>query len=141
LGLLVLRLVVGGAFILHGWPKIQNATTWMNAFAGDQAPPGFLQAAAAYAEFGGGIAWIIGFLTPLASILIAATMATAIAIAHLPAGHPFVATSPGQPSFELAAAYLAVAMALLLVGPGALSLDYCLFGRRRSDEPLRPVLP
>src|SRR4051794_26073773 len=111
-GLLLLRLVVGSAFILHGWPKIQNATTWMNAFAGDHAPPGFLQAAAAVAEFGGGIAWVVGLLVPLFSLLIACTMATAIAMAHLPQGHSFVAAAPGQPSFELAAAYLAVGLAL-----------------------------
>src|SRR5688500_4401142 len=89
-GLLLLRLVVGAAFILHGWPKIQNPTAWMNAFAGDQAPPGFLQAAAAVAEFGGGIAWVLGLLTPLFSFLIACTMAAALAMAHLPAGDPFV---------------------------------------------------
>jgi putative oxidoreductase len=140
LGLLVIRLVVGVAFILHGWPKVQNANAWMNAFAGDQAPPAFLQAAAAYTEFGGGIAWIVGFLTPLASIAIAATMGTAIVIAHLPAGHPFVSPTGGS-SFELAAAYLAVALMLLLVGPGTLSLDALLFGRRASNEPLRPTVP
>ena len=40
LGLLVLRLVFGAAFMLHGWPKIQNATAWM----GPEAPvPGALQ--------------------------------------------------------------------------------------------------
>jgi putative oxidoreductase len=142
-GLLVLRLVVGAAFILHGWPKIQNATTWMNAFAGEKAPPGYLQAAAAISEFGGGIAWIIGFLTPLAAIGIAAVMATAIATAHLPAGDPFIAVNvrgqPYHPSFELAAAYLAAALCLLLTGPGALSLDYLLFGRRRS-EPESPSM-
>src|SRR5438552_13740892 len=138
LGLLVLRLVVGGAFILHGWPKIQNATTWMNAMAGDQAPPPFLQAAAAVAEFGGGIAWILGLLTPLASILIACVMATAIVTVHLKAGQPFVDPMGGK-SFELPAAYLAVALCLLLAGPGRMSLDALLFGRRESDElPLTP---
>jgi putative oxidoreductase len=128
-GLLVLRLVVGAAFIIHGWPKIQNATTWMNGFPG--APPPYLQAAAAVAEFGGGIAWIIGFLTPLFSMMIACTMAVAAFTVHIPKGDPFVSTQGGA-SFELAAAYFAVAVCLLLVGPGQFSLDYCLFGRRRT---------
>src|SRR5262245_53952422 len=95
LGLLVLRLVVGAAFILHGWPKVyqngqfynQNGqlvmTTWMNAFAGEKAPPPYLQGAAAVAEFGGGIALIVGFLAPLAAIGIAATMGTALATVHI----------------------------------------------------------
>src|SRR5688572_29253926 len=74
LGLLLLRLVMGAAFILHGWPKIQNATAWMGA---DAPVPGFLQAAAAASEFGGGILLILGLLTPLALLGLAATMAVA----------------------------------------------------------------
>jgi len=51
-GLLLLRLVVGAAFLFHGWPKIQNPFGWM----GPEAPmPGILLALAALAEFGGGI--------------------------------------------------------------------------------------
>ena len=44
IGLLAVRLVVGVAFLFHGWPKIQNPMGWM----GEKAPvPGLLQAAAA----------------------------------------------------------------------------------------------
>src|SRR4051812_4305164 len=102
-GLLVLRVVVGAAFIFHGWPKIQNPMGWMGA---DATVPGGLQLLAAVSEFGGGIALIVGLLTPLAALGIAATMAVALGTFHLPRGDPFVGM-PGKPSFELAADYLA----------------------------------
>jgi putative oxidoreductase len=133
-GLLVLRLVAGSAMMLHGWPKIQHAFSWM----GPQAPvPGILQALAALAEFGGGICWILGLLTPLASFLILCNMVVAAGMVHLPHGDPFVASKPGGLSYEPALDYLAIALVLLLVGPGRLSLDALLFGRRRSvGEPV-----
>ena len=133
-GLLVLRLVMGAAFLLHGWPKVQNATTWMSQMP--NPPPPYLQAAAAVAEFGGGVALIIGFLTPLFAFLLACTMATAALMVHIPKGDPFV--SQGGPSWELAAVYFAASVMFLLVGPGQLSLDHCLFGRRRSAADLPP---
>src|SRR5207248_5761329 len=107
LGLLALRVVMGAAFVLHGWPKIQNPLGWM----GPQAPvPGVLQALAAVAEFGGGLALVVGLLTPVAAFGILCTMVVAIGMVHGPADHPFVPTQPGGPSFELAAVYLAGAL-------------------------------
>jgi putative oxidoreductase len=126
-GLLVLRVVVGLAFVFHGWPKIQNPMHWM----GDAPMPGELQALAALSEFGGGIALVLGLLTPLAALGIGATMGTAVFHVHLPMQHPFVG-APGKPSYELAAVYLAAAIVFLLVGPGRLSLDALLFGSRAS---------
>jgi len=130
LGLLALRGVAGAAFIFHGWPKIQNPTGWMGP---DPGVPGFLVAAAAVAEFGGGIAWILGALTPLFSLLLIGTMGYAAFIVHIPRGDPFVSLTP--PSYELALVYLAVAVLLLLAGPGRLSVDYCLFGRAGHERP------
>src|SRR5918999_5784893 len=123
--LLLVRLVMGGAFILHGWPKIQNPMGWMNAMGG-QGVPSFLQALAAFAEFGGGIALVLGLLTPIAAFGLVCQMLGALLLVHLPQGHPFV--SQAGPSYELALVYLVVAILLIVLGPGKWSLDAALFG-------------
>jgi putative oxidoreductase len=131
-GLLVLRLVVGLAFIYHGYGKIQHPFAWMP----EGAPvPGILQAAAAFSEFGGGIAWILGLLTPLASLGLASTMAVATYMHAVKWHHPFIATETDPHSYELATAYFAVALLLLLAGPGCLSIDRALFGERTPKTP------
>lgn len=139
-GLLLLRLAMGAAFMFHGWPKIQNAFHWMDAH-GSSGMPGYLQAAAAVSEFGGGAALILGLLTPLAALGIACTMATAIGMVHLRMGHAFVAAAPGQPSYELAAVYLAAAIMFGLVGPGKLSLDACMFGCSSAHSACNTAAP
>lgn len=126
-GLLLLRLVAGAAFLAHGSGKIQSPFSWMPP---DAPTPGFLQALAAVAEFfGGGLGWIAGFLTPIASLGVLATMTVAI-LFHVGQGHPFVGA--GGPSFELALLYWAIALLMILLGPGRFSLDAQLF-RRRDD--------
>lgn len=131
-GLLVLRVVVGAAFMFHGWPKIQNAMEWMGADAPVPAP---LQAAAATAEFVGGAALVFGLLTRLFALLLVITMAVAAGMVHIPAGDPFV-SSTGDASWELAAVYLASSLLFLLAGPGRFSLDALLFGSRSLERPV-----
>ena len=121
--LLALRLVAGPAFILHGWPKFQHATNWM----GDTFPS-WLQALAAFAEFGGGIALLLGLLTQLAALGIGIVMLVAMFMVHIPKGDPFVGHGGG--SWEPAADYLAMMIALMLRGAGSLSLDALLFKRK-----------
>jgi putative oxidoreductase len=134
-GLLAVRLVMGVAFILHGWPKIQNPTGWMMP---QGAVPPIFQALAAVAEFGGGIALILGLLTRVAAAALAITMATAITTVHLAMGDPFV--NPKGSSWELAGIYLACSILLLLAGPGRISLDAMLFGSRAGVPVDRPAL-
>jgi len=125
--LLLLRLVVGTAFIIHGWQKIQDPFGWM----GPQSPvPGLFQFLAAISEFGGGIAWIFGLLTPLAALGIGCTMTVAVTMHSMVLHDPFVSLTGGR-SFELASAYFCVAILLLVLGPGRFSLDSKIFGERR----------
>src|SRR5512139_2307339 len=125
-GLLVLRLMAGLAFAFHGYGKIQNPLGWMGPNAG---VPGVFQALAAVSEFGGGLAWMLGMLTPLASFGLACTMTVAVwthaAVLH----DPFVALRGGR-SWETAGVYLCVAILLLLAGPGRFSVDRIVFGEK-----------
>lgn len=130
--LLLLRLVMGVAFIFHGWPKIQNPMGWMGPEA---SVPAILQALAALAEFGGGMALVVGLLTRLASLGIISTMIVALGMVHLPHGHPFVGKA-GGPSYELVAVYLACAVLFLILGPGRFSLDALLFRKSTETKPV-----
>jgi putative oxidoreductase len=126
--LVILRLVAGSAFVQHGFGKIQSPLGWMGP---DSAIPAFFQLLAALSEFGGGIAWVLGLLTPLASFGIACTMTVAVYFHMVVRGDPFVnMTQELVPTYELPAAYLCIALVLLTVGPGKFSLDRKLFGER-----------
>ncbi len=125
-GLLLLRLVAGAAFLYHGYGKIQNPFGWMGPDAGF---PGVFQALAAVSEFGGGLAWMLGLLTPLASCGLACTMTVAVWMHAAVLHDPFVALQGGR-SYELASVYLCVAVLLLLAGPGRFSVDRVAFGEK-----------
>jgi putative oxidoreductase len=132
--LLLLRVIVGLAFMFHGWPLMADVA----AFAGNVKVPVWLAGVAAYTQFIGGILLILGFLTPIAAMLLGIEMLVALVKVHFPAGDPFV--NPAGRSFEVAAVFLCAMLAFLLAGPGAYSLDAVLMkgaamsaaGRRRG---------
>ncbi len=124
--LLLFRLVAGFAFLQHGWLLIRHPMTWMGP---DSHVPGFFQFLAAISEFGGAISWILGLLTRLSALGIACTMAVAVTMHRFVLGDPFVSATGGR-SYELAAAYLLVALLLLVAGPGRMSLDRIVFGKK-----------
>jgi putative oxidoreductase len=128
IGLLIVRLVFGCGIMLHGWYKIQSPGGPFHWMGADAPVPAFLQGVSVLAEFGGGLAVLVGLLTPLAALGIVCNMIVAIGMVHLPQGDPFVARGPGS-SFEPGAGYLAVALLLLLAGPGSISLDAWLWPR------------
>lgn len=117
--LLLLRLVCGLAFVLHGSGKIQNPFHWMGP---DSGMPSVLQALAALSEFGGGVAWLLGLVTPLASLGLACTMLTATG-EMIQGGSPFIANATAPGSFELPLVFLCIALLLLVAGPGRCSVD------------------
>jgi putative oxidoreductase len=121
--LLLLRLVIGYTFLVISWGKIQNPANWMQGitFAG------WLQTLAAVAEFGGGIALVLGLLTRLGAFGITCVMVVAIGTHILAFGDPYINFKGGS-SYQVAAAYLLIMLLLLATGPGRFSLDRVFFG-------------
>jgi putative oxidoreductase len=121
LGLLLLRLGIGGMFLYHGWPKLLGGPQkWAQLgtamrYAGVHAVPTFWGLAAALSEFGGGICLILGFCFRPACLLLAVTMGVA-ANMHLGKGEGLLAASH---AIELGFLFLG----LLLIGPGRYSVD------------------
>lgn len=125
LALLIVRLVAGYGMMLHGWGKIQNPFAW----AGDSFPA-ILQGLAALAEFGGGLALLLGFLTRLSALGIFFTMLVAAWTHAIVRGDPFV--SKGGASYEPAAMYLIITLLIMIMGAGRYSIDAKIFGAKRS---------
>ncbi|HEX8463183.1 MAG TPA: DoxX family protein [Abditibacterium sp.] len=128
-GLLFLRIFAGYALAQHGFEKISNPLHWMDRM--QPGVPGFLQALAAISEFFGGLALIFGAFTPLACFGIMCTMFVA-ALSHIMRGAPMVARGD---SWESPGLYFVIALMFFLTGPGLLSFDYFVFGRKRAAIP------
>jgi putative oxidoreductase len=122
-GLLIFRIVTGLALMQHGWMKVQHPFSWM----GPTGAPPIMQGLATLGEFGGGLAILLGLLTPIGCLGVICTMIGALVLVHLPMHQPWVGKGM---TMEAPLGYLAAAVMLFLTGPGRYSLDGKLFGRR-----------
>lgn len=130
-GLLILRLAVGGTLLAHG---LQKLTGWWNGpgldgYRDQLVDAGFdharvLATAGAVAEVAGGALLILGLLTPFAAAAVLAVMINAWCLKQSAVpGLEYLAPDGIEYETLLAAA----AAALVLTGPGRIALD----GRRR----------
>lgn len=130
IGLLVLRIVVGSTFALHGWQKFSEFT-----IAGTQAsfqkmgvPLADIAApVVATLELAGGIALILGLLTRVAAGLLTIDMLGAMFVVHMANGF-FVANN----GLELVLLLAAACLVFVLAGAGRYSLDNKLLAARNS---------
>lgn len=123
-GLLIVRLAVGGVMFFHGTEKLLG---WWGGegldgaarFFGRQGyrPPRLIAAVAGLTETTAGLLLAAGLLTPLAALMLVGTFVN-IVILHLPNG-----LSRRNNGFEYELVLLAATCAIAFTGPGSIAVD------------------
>ena len=117
---LVLRVWVGANFVIHARPKIQSMPQTIQSMKGLGVPAGATYAATAL-ELGGGIALILGLLVPIVGLFFVLFMVSASVMKKRKMHADYIAV--GKPSYEVDVLYLVLALVLVFIGAGVLSLD------------------
>lgn len=126
LATLILRIVFGGMFIFHGWPKLANYSNMVEMFndpirIGNEASVALV----VFAEVFCGLFVLLGFLTRFSIIPIFITMLVAYFVAHKT--DPFM-------NKMLPFLYLFLCVIIFILGSGRYSLDAVLFNRNKTNN-------
>jgi putative oxidoreductase len=130
LGLLVLRVALGAAFISHGYPKLISNTPQAVEMMTKMGFPGYFNYIAGVLELFGGGLLVVGLFTRGVALLFAIEMGIALAYVHIPAVGIYAVLK-----YELPLVYGAAALALATTGAGLISADAVTFeGGRRAPK-------
>jgi putative oxidoreductase len=126
----IARIALGAIFIAHGWQKFNEWTVagTTDSFAQMGVPfPDIAAPLATFVELIGGALLILGALTPVVGVLLAANVIGALVIVHL-TPTPFV----DQGGWELVAALATGSLLIAAAGPGRFSIDRFLFAGKKG---------
>ncbi|MFS0919366.1 DoxX family protein [Brevibacillus sp. 179-C 1.1 NHS] len=127
---LILRVIAGLTFAIHGVAKFQMGLDNVAGFFGTMGLPAFIAYLVAFLEVVGGIALILGLGTRVFAGALSVVMLGAIFKAKLAAG--FLGGEGGA-GYELDLALLAMLVSLGISGSSKFALDAILFGKRSVE--------
>src|SRR6516164_1080403 len=130
--LVPLRLIVGFGFLEHGFAKLAKGPDAFADILQAMGVPGahFMAWSTILVEILGGLSVILGVFVTLASLPMAAVLLVAMFTVHLPYGFSSIKLEAvtaagaqfGPPGYEVNLLYLACLAALVLGGPGPLTI-------------------
>ena len=137
-GMLVLRLILGIVFFPHGAQKLlgwfggSGLSGTLDHFTQQMGLPLAVATLVIAAEFLGSLGLIVGFLTRIAALGIACVMVGAVFTVHHPYGFfmNWAGNQAGE-GFEYHLLAIGMALALMIRGGGAGSIDLLLSRKRR----------
>jgi len=128
---LILRVVLGITFLVHGVAKFQGGIENIVGWFGAIGLPGFLAYIVAAIEVAGGIALILGLGSRVVSALLAFLMIGAILKVKLAVG--FLGNGE-MAGYELDLALLAMAVFIAINGSKMFALDQIVFKEKRTES-------
>jgi putative oxidoreductase len=120
LGLLILRLGIGLLMFLHGYHKFVHGHDFIIKVLTEKGLPEFLWVGVPVAEVLAPLLIIFGVFTRISSALVVVVMAFSIYLAF--GANAFVLTQHGGFTAEFNISFIFSGLALMLLGPGKLSL-------------------
>lgn len=122
LGLLILRIALGGLMLFHGIAKLAKGVHGMADRFSNAGIPGFIAYGVYLGEVLAPVLILIGFRTRLAALLCSFTMLVAIILAH---SSDITKVGPsGGWAIELPMVYLLCGVALLFTGSGKYAVSH-----------------
>jgi putative oxidoreductase len=115
---LLLRLALGGVFIIHGYPKLKDLGKGTGQWLKSIGIPTSVGLVAGIVEFFGGIALVIGILTSIIAPLFVLWTAGLVWVSIAKIKKKFAG------GYELDLLLFALALALVVIGGGVFSVDY-----------------
>ncbi|AAZ97009.1 putative membrane protein [Thiobacillus denitrificans ATCC 25259] len=120
-GKLVLRLALGILILLHGVAKLTHGVGPIEGMLGGIGLPGYIAYGVFAGEVLGPLLLIAGFYARIGAALIAINMVFALVLAH--SDELASLSEQGGWALELQGMFLFTAIALLLMGPGRISVN------------------
>ena len=121
LGKLVLRIALGLLILLHGIAKLKGGLGFVTEMLQAHGLPGFIAYGVLVGEIVAPLMVLAGFYARIGGLVIAFNMLVALALVHM--GQFGQLNEQGGWALELQGMYLATAIAVALLGPGAYSVN------------------
>ena len=121
IGLLILRLSIGGLMLFHGYHKLIHGVDGLVGMFSSKGFPGGIAYAVFLGELLAPILIIVGYRTKLASLFVVATMLVAMFVVH--ADDLLKIGDHGEWGVELIGLYLFGAMSIFFLGAGKFAVS------------------
>jgi putative oxidoreductase len=118
---LIIRVWMGANMVIHGRPQLGEGMAKSIKYFKEIGVPEIAVKMGVYLEVFGGIFLVIGLIVPIVALLFVIYMAAISVVKKTKMHAQYVVV--GKPSYEIDVLYVMLALVLLVLGAGALSLD------------------